>query len=331
MNISFQHIIDIQLKHRYFTNGKFSTISFTIPNESEKLSRNLGLFIKPIEGGISIFASNGDLLESSVTDESPIRMYLYSQEPNYVNFTELMDFVPIRDVLYFNNLGGGQFLHEGAAMRKEDIYPWTPGPIKLPLFDQTKNYEFRDVNNRKLPKESIQKLSSGEGEFMISNYQEGIISVYIESTKIYQVYYKPERVWKKPFAVLEIFPSMLFKYYNIEGKKELFISFKNRKTYWKYFLIDPVYQKFKNLDIINSKKEAVFGSPTEIEIHGKKAKVFESIEAIPLQENLNSHLKLINKDDSSPQVIINLPAASPNSIYQDNPESKESMYSHIYV
>lgn len=322
--------MDVSFTHDFFIDGRFKHLKFTITEESQALLRNLGLLIRPYENGLSLFSSDISLLSTVSNQSFGIRIYMYSSDPNFINYTELPGYIPLSTVLYFNNQTNEHYLPPGTYVNEEHIALWSTGIFQIPNYDESKAYIFKDRLGKVLPQGTIQKLAR-HGDFMILNFDEGPIAIYEGDTKLLQLYYKPTTTWNKPLAVLDILPYSLRAVEENKDVPQISIPFKNRKTYWRYFLIDPTYQRFKHLKIVNDHKENQFSDPIEIEFQGQKGLRFQSLHPLPLQEDPDSHLKLVNMNDANTDVIKYLPTASPTLIYQDINESTESMYSNIYL
>jgi hypothetical protein len=337
MQQSFKHILDITLKHGYFKDKVFRTIHLTTADDTLILLRNLGIVLKPFSGGISLFAANTELLKTTDVDLGAIRLYLYCNDPYYINYTDFNYKEPARHslsdtIVHFNNLRSS-LMNKNEFVSEEDVVPLSFGIISIPEDDVTKTFVFKDSRGQLISGQHFRRLQSDQNiEFMISNLQEGLIRIFEGNLQISAVYYVPTSVWKKPMGIVEIYIANLYNQHITTEKVDYTIQFKNRHTIWKYFLVDPEYQKFKKLQIIKGNDERIFNSPIEADISGNKAWVFESKDKLPLLEFSDVPIKLVNGDEvNSPDILNSLPRASPEQLFQENNNNTESMYSHIYL
>ena len=334
----FKHILDITLKHGYFKDEIFRSIHLTPTDDTLMLLRNLEIVLKPFSGGISLFAANTEVFKTIDVDLAAIRLYLYCNDPYYINYTDYNYKEPARHsllntIVYFNNLRNSSLLNKNEFVSEEDVVPLSFGKITIPEDDVTKTFVFKDSRGQLISGQHFRSVQSDQNiEFMISNLPEGLISIFEGNRQISEVYYVPTSVWKKPIGIVEIYIANLYDQHITTEKVDYIIQFKNRHTIWKYFLVDPTYQKFKKLHIIKGKNERIFGSPIEEDISGNKAWVFMSNEKLPLLEYADAPLKLVNGDEiNSPDILNPLPWASPEQLFQENNNNTESMYSHIYL
>lgn len=339
MSQAFNHILTFLFKHRYFSENLFKSVEITFGEETSKLLRNLDIIIKPFPGGLHMLASNPNLFEYA--NEIPVRLYLNSKDPLFINYTELPDFNPAGNLLYFNNLSvntnsDSLSLHSNEFAGQNEVVGLSTGKIMAPKFEQGLKYRFTDVLGNTVPSQNLIQSANSPGEFMLNNMTEGLIRVKPENEPEFKLYYNPKTVWRKPLGIIEIFPDTLFKHYNVKGKVDYNLNFNNRKTIWKYFLVGPVYQKFENLSIINKSKEQVFNALETQQINeNHQAVVFESKSRLPISEHSEDSFQLV--EDFDPElkygkvILKNLPNASSELIYRDEAKSNETIYSHIYI
>lgn len=328
MQQQFHHILDITLLHGYFKSHNFKTIQFALADSAKALSRNLGIVLKPFTGGISMFSSMPELLKASDFEMEPIRLNVYCYDSFYVNYTELTGYYPMQTILYFSNLNHDNYLHYGAFVGPENVILLSSGIIKIPNYKEASRYQFINAVGTPISEVHIQKTQT-PGEYRLTNFKEGLIKIFQDYKKVATVYVNTKTIWNKPLAIIDIYPSKLDDFNTNQVKQEYLIAFNNRRTIWKYFLVDSVYEKdkFKNLKIRSQDKPNLFGSPMEVEIANKKVRVFESLEKIPLQEFADNHFELVNSVTG--ELIVNrLPQASPDQLFNSD---GESMYSHIYI
>lgn len=342
MNEMYTHIATVSCRHQYFKDGLFKPLGFSIEENSVKVMKDLGIVLKQFSGGFHLLALDMDLLASEKNDKS-LQLHFNCRDSYYINYTNLPNYSPGEDLLYFSNLNAQPAseeilsLHNGDFVESGDVVRLSHGQIKIPSFDPADTYIFLDASNESLPLDSIHESTLDPSEFSISNYRQGLVKIQSESAVVHKVYFQPKVVWKKPLGTIELFTATLSDHFKEKGNVVHYeINFNNRHTYWKYFLVDPVYQKFDALSIINKEKKPVFNSAQKQQIQeNMDAIVFESINKLPLLEYSEHNFQLVdnyNADSRSGKVIIkNLVHASPEQLFLESPPSDEFIYSHIYI
>ena len=343
MQQPFNHIVTILFKHQYFSNNQFKSINISYEKETSKLLRNLDVIVKSFPGGVHLLSSAPELMKLQGETEEPLRLQLTCWDDVFINYTDLPPYRPGDSLLYFNNQNinlkakDNRFLlHVNEFVDKNEIVPIGKEKITIPQFDKKKKYVFTDVSGHEIPLQNIRQALPDSGDFYIVNTSEGIINIQEGETRIGKVYNYTNAVWRKPLGILEIFPGKLYEHFKEKGKIEYVINFNNRKTIWKYFLVDPVFQKFTNLTIINKAKEQVFKTPEKKQFHEEmEALVFESKNKIPISEFSNNTFQLVDsydpKSKSGKVILKNLANASPEQLYRDETNSNEIIYSHIFI
>lgn len=342
MQQTFNHILTFLFNHNYFSDKLFKSLEITLGEETSKLTRDLGIIIKPFPGGLHLLASDVELLKNN--DETvPIRLNLFCKDNLYINYTELPNYNPSDNILYFNNLtensGSSEnsfYVHNTEFTGETEIVQLCNGRINISSFSADKKYLFTDVAGAEISSHNIRQSKTIPGEFILSNLSEGLVRIKENGAEISRIYYNPKQIWKKPIGIIEIFTDILYNQFTEKGKVEYLVNFNNRETIWKYFLVDPVYQKFNNLSIINKGKEKIFGSPVKQLINQNLgALVFESINKIPLSELSEENYQLVdNYDNGSGKgkiILKNLARPSPEQLFRDENRLNETIYSHIYI
>lgn len=281
--------------------------------------------------------SDKELMQTE-SDTQPIRLYLSCNDPYFINYTDLPpEYTPLDSVLYFNNLShdsnapdGSSYLHADEFVGSGEVVPLSFGKFSLPSAYERSNLTFLDSRDQLISTENIRRSNNIPGEFVITGLQEGLARIIAEEQELNPVYYVPNRIWKIPMAVVELYPGKLHDALKTTRNLRYALNFNNRQTIWKYFLVDPVYQKFNKLSIINGKKEAIFDALDREQTQADDPLVFISKNPIPLLEYSEDTFRLVD-DNKSPPVIKSLPRASPEQLYRDDTSSDQPNYSHIYI
>jgi len=342
MKQTYANILTLLFKHRYFSDDLFKTVNISFADDSHKLIVDLGIVIKPFSGGFHLLSSNPEIL-NSIDDTNSIKLLLNCTDPFYINYTELPLYRLTDKLLYLNNLsvvsdskGKVYNLHKEEFVGQNEVVQIIHGKISISNFNASKGYRFTDATGNDLTSQSVLISSQSSDTFIFSNLSQGHILLYNSKEEVNKYYHYPNAVWKKPFAILEIYPDELFKHYSAGGKVEYALNFANRKTIWKYFFVSPVYKNFQNLSIINKGKEQIFNAPQKQLIHkNEEALVFESKNKIPLSELSDENYQLVDNYDNGngkgKVILKNLVKASPEQLYGDKTKSDDTIYSHIYI
>lgn len=339
---SFNHILTIFFNHRFFSDNQLKSISIKYERDTLQKIRNLDIIMKFFPGGAHLLATNPELLDTK-NETEPIRLMLNSNDSLFFNYTELPSYQPSHNLLYFNNLNvklptkGNRFpLHKNDFVAQNEVVPVSNGQLIIPGYDEKNKYVFTDAKGNEIGTQFIRQSQPGSDNFFLSNISDGLVRIKENNKEVAKFYCYTNAVWRKPLGIVEIYPGMLYKHFKEKGKLEYVINFNNRETVWKYFLVDPVYEKFKNLSIINKSKEEVFKNPEKELINdNKEALVFESKKKIPISEYSNDTFQLV--DDYDPKlkpgkiILRKLPNASPDILYNDEANPAETIYSHIFI
>lgn len=338
----YSHILTFWFKHRYFSDELLKSVDITLAEGSQRTITNLEIIIKPFAGGFNMLTSNPELL-NTLGDSNPLQIYLFSKDPQYVNYTELPSYNLSDKLLYFNNLSAisdtdsrNFLLHPTKYASKNDVILISHGKINIPDYQPGIPYRFSDAKGNEIPSGSVTQSPNNTGSFFISGIDQGLVHIFSGNNEILKVYYYPKPIWKKPLGTIELFIDELNNHYRANGKFDYAICFDNRKTTWKYFLVSQVYQKFNNLSIINKAKEQVFLPPQkQLILQNTNALVFESKIKIPLAELSDENFQLVDNYDpvnrSGKVILKSLTKATSEQLFSDTSKTGENVYSHIFI
>ncbi len=344
MRQQYSHILTLLFRHQYFRDNLFKSIQISYSESTAKLIQDLNIILKPFVGGIHVLVSNPDLLNRS-NDADPIRLYINCEDPFYINYTELSTYNPTDTVLWFNNLdltvnsdpeNKDLKLHKEGFVSENEIIKLSSNTISIDKFQTDKEYNFTDVFKNEISTEFLSQSKSFSNHFVPSNLPEGIIYLFQEKQEIEKIYYYPKTIEKNPLGIVDLCTTTLLKQYKEQGKLNYTIAFNSKETIWKYFFVNPIYQKFDKLSIIDKGKEQLFSSPQKQYVHGNtEALVFESNNKLPLSEFSKNNFQLVDNYDkelrSGKVIIKNLAKPSPEQLYSDETKPNELVYSHIYI
>lgn len=338
MTTRYTFMLTLTIKHRYFSSGIFEPLGFVLAEETAKRLLNLGVVVKPFSGGVHLLCADPELLKDT-NDLDSILIHFITNDSYYINYSDLLDFQPSEDVLYFNNLAPkagpieAEFaLHQADFVGNRDKLSVNRGIVLLPASEPEAPYVFTDALGRELEDVIIEPSITRSESYRLKTHSTGFIQIRKGQEMVKQMYYQPQSLWKKPLGVLEIFTGRLFSQFSKLGKLDYVIEFDSRKTIWKYFLVDPMFQNFNHLSIINKDKEMVFSEPQKIIMQDREAWVLESLEPNPLKDNNQDPFKLVADFDpvskNGKEVIKVLPNPSADQLHSIDTLTN---YSHIYI
>jgi hypothetical protein len=342
MQETYHHIGTVVFEHKYYKSNLFESLDISLAEGTSKLLRDLNIIIKPFTGGFHLLASNPELFDT-YDDEAALQLYLNTTDSLFINYTDLPEFNLQNSLFCFNNLkpsalnGSNSFLlHTNDFVGEHDLAELIGSQMDISAFNAIRNVKVSDVFGNELYSQFISDSSLTNQNLDLHNLPEGIINVSVDDGEEKRFYYSPQRVWKKPLAVFELYLGTLFSQYKNKGKCEYHLRFNNRRSIWKYFLVSPVYKKFDKLSIINTDKEQVFNAPQKEFVQSDtEALVFESKNTIPITEQWKPTFQLIDDFDlnlkTGKVILKNLPSASPEQIFYSGTKSGGTIYSHIYI
>ncbi|WP_373524359.1 hypothetical protein [Aquiflexum sp.] len=331
MQNSFSIISTFQIKHGYFAQSDPAIFQLSVSLESKKILHNLNLIIKPINNGFHLLTGDISLLKE---DWNPIHFHFSIQDPLFFNYTDLEGYFPGKSLIYLVNKEVYQLgkpeelgLNSEEFLDKKALVLVRQGNINLSGLSINEQYTLTDE------REKVLQISAG-GQFQNMPYEEGLYT--ISGKDLNQTFYFfPQRIFKTPDMVFTVYPADLHNQFQENGSVHFTAKFKSRLTKWRYILTDPIYKKFQNLSIIDTKKKTIPFEEKEIELNGMGSyRCFESIESIKLQDLNSGYFQLVEHPDLDPRnekiIIKSLPRASPDFIHQEGFPNGE-LYSHIFI
>lgn len=103
MSQNYFHIATLQFNHEYFRDKIFKHVEFYLDEDSNTITKSLGIFFKPYTGGLYVFATN--LIELSIENRAiSFKVRFRSTDLDYINYTDLENYYLEDKMLYFNNL-----------------------------------------------------------------------------------------------------------------------------------------------------------------------------------------------------------------------------------
>jgi hypothetical protein len=216
MKQTFNHILTFFFRHQYFNDNLFKPIEVSLAEGSHRLINNFGIVVKTFPGGFHLLSSNPELPES-VNELESLQLYLNCSDPFYINYTDLPVYNLANKLLYFNNLSGlkGErensfVLHKEESAGENELVQVVHEKVTIPDFKAVENYRFTDAAGNEIPSQNISPSIQNSNSFNISNLPQGLILFYAENKDGLMFYHYNKAVWKKPLAIVELFPGKLF-------------------------------------------------------------------------------------------------------------------------
>lgn len=293
--------------------------------------RNLNAVVKPFSSGFYLLSSTPELFKE---EWSSLTFHLNLTDPFFWNYTDLPVIDPAKTVLYFNNLTldpsnqeNGLKLHSSVFAGRDSLLDICAGRLPFMATNTGEQWVIGDAKGEILA-QTNGPLNGFRPDFDGYYLMEGE-----ELSKAY--YYFSNAIFRKPLGIIELFPAPI---HHLKGALEApiyNISFRERETRWRYLLADPLYSKYHNLTVLDTKKKEPAFEEKELYLDGfGKIRCLESLEMRPFTDYYSGHLLLMDNTGTSQRtgkvVIKNLPEASPAMLYQDV-VSPETYYSHIFI
>lgn len=337
MEERFIHIATLQFKHEYFEDGLFRPLKISPTATTQARLSALGMFFKPFAGGAHIFISQQQQLVAS-EEKEPLRFELQCSDPLYMNYTELEEFNPLQEALFFDNLGAVN--EDGSLVYRllNDSFQSAPkilrkqsGIIALATFEEDAFYTFSRGKGDVIPLDAIEQSDPTVNAFIFYDVPEGIVRVYKNDEFMDLFYYQPSGLLYKPLGMLALYPSILLNQYKEHMNTVTYaIDFKVRKTHWKYFIIQSRTPYLENLIIKQNEVEGNF----QRLMAGEDTTVFISKKPIALSEKPKGSFQLMQKENPESEedkTIISLPHASPQQLHTRDDASFKAYFSHQYI
>ncbi|APG64508.1 hypothetical protein LPB136_03625 [Tenacibaculum todarodis] len=102
MSQNYFHIATIYFNHEYFKDKIFKHVEFYLDEDSNTITKNLGIFFKPNKGNLQIFATNPRelVLENSAIS---FRVSFRNNTSEYISYTDIKNYFSEDKILYFSN------------------------------------------------------------------------------------------------------------------------------------------------------------------------------------------------------------------------------------
>ncbi|WP_147448387.1 hypothetical protein [Dokdonia sinensis] len=337
MEERFYHLATLSFRHEYFEDGLFRPLSIKPTLATLAMLGNLGIVVKPISGGAHLLISEHHFSSAQVAEE-PLRFYLDSSDPYFINYTELQNFQPATALLYYNNLNAINTSDSPKYLLKNETFLGTSeilrveqGVVSLVSFQEGITYRFSIGNDETIPWNFIEQRDNMVNAFKFYDVPEGIIWVYKDDVLFDMFYYQPNGVWNKPLGIIELTPAIMLQQYVTHNTAIINnVEFKARKTHWKYICNHNREPYLKNLVI----KQDTIEDNFKMSVAGDTM-IFISKLPIALSESPKNAYQLIQKsiveNEGDKTIIATLPIASPNQLYPPEDNSYEAYFSHIYL
>ncbi len=351
LEISFQYQrwIFLELEHGYYSNPDSIQVGYEASQETQNILRSAGLLLRFTANSMYILYDQSRLNAfSRVFEREPIfriAIWVHAQPGEFVYSSSL----PLQfrnKILYFNNRGEknkeGNVLHAKPKVAGEDLYPIFSDYQELAAKGKKLVYEIKDPLDQTVYKEDFSGMQKVYLD--LSRLPESKYSLLLNGKVQTQFVLCKTRSIQRPLALVEIILSKkevkeLLKY--VEEKQGLAeqhfkISFENRKTYWRYFIIQKHLKDLESPQIDTGDESIAFEGPTPTELMGgMKAFVFESTTNLELKDNTPYQFQLVRKANtkgkSFNQILKRLPVPNSQILKPEGQGEEEKVFSEIYV
>lgn len=346
-------LLSLKVGHAYYADGTCADLSFQPTPDTELNLKNLRILFKETAGGFVLLADakkSLGLVKSPLLRVEKLTFYIRNANPRFYNFTDLA-FPPPGALFYFHNrlenVSGKQklkLLHSKDAFTaaEEEQVRWASRRFEYEwACKKPAKWELADALGNKLPADAA-VVPEGAVKLRVDlrDRPEGAFSLKAGDKPF--LFYTTDKVLDGYFGILDIYLDQASGKYAWIGKdqfisQEYHLQFLNRKTYWKYFLIDQGAKKDKpnfSDPVLNiNGTELPFGKFTFTELPNKhQAAVVESTEPLALTEHVSENDKILlrmKRDGKSLAKPIKLPKPGVEIVKPDKASGK--IYSEVYA
>ncbi len=346
LTFQYQTLFTINTQHHYYKKAKGNVFQYKPTPATEALLKKMNLVCRSEQGNLSVLYDVKSLerIEKYLTENPAtcLQFYLTVSEPYFINITEIPT-EGIGKIIHLKNQDTKPALSQEASVSQKDIYPV-----------YTNNFIYQ--NQQKKETHILLKNALGEviWENKVAPAQKSLVQLKENKAGLYFFYENDKEIEKfiylvsesviLPLALVEIdFQGELSKQLlsNIRNQEnfspwQFEIQFQARMTYWKYFIIPKYENGLEDLDIEVGKTKVTFKGPLKTQIpNGQRAYLFESVEALHIQQAGQYEFQLVQNKDSkgkkNQRIIQRLPLASLSTLYPQGREQTTKIYSEIYV
>lgn len=364
MQIQYNPLFSIRLKHDYFPEGKCQGINIVPTTETAQRMQTLGIRLVARDFGAELFYESGSTPQRQLLHtDAPIHLsfLLRSTDPLFFNYTGLPAPSPPYTLHYLTNLspqqrqpqetfnvGDGELLPLVSGFFDIEITQGKPITLKDELGFELSSFTGKEETEDQHPFIRFVKADLSKIEVNLSSKTEGYYTLMQGEESLKKVINAPKNFKPGDTCLLSIYlgdTGTTGKHILKDGAVEpaaFNLTFHVRETNWRYFLIDHNNTGYSNFQLVDANTQLPIAlssdSPTTKTLpDGKTAVVLAVEKAIPLQQRPENHflLKMESPGQSKP-ISINLPSpdASRISLDESSPTDESeapTFYSDMYV
>jgi hypothetical protein len=327
LNQVFQHIATVSLQHEFFPESGFSGFEISVSPKSERRFLNLQFHLKRYKTGFYIFSS---LPELAVNEISPIHFHINFKDSFFWNYTDLNSTLKLNQILFLDNSvdeSSPYFMGLNTTFTSSQFILLDRDELKIVSKEVSGDLQIENASGELFS--FPEALGYGPGFF-----EEGLFSIVSKNESL-PFYYLKGNSFKNPDMVLSLSPDKL--YHETLKKKPIHYSlqFTAKKTFWKYILVDKIYENFQELSVIDLANTDVVFSKSEVQISPNiKAPCFVSNKALSFCGEDNRRFQLVDQSNTTSKkrkiILKTLPLATAAMLQATENES-EFDSSHIYI
>lgn len=345
-------LFKVDIEHDFHQEGINSDFEIVPTPQTSRFLRNHGMLFRPVESGCLVAA----LLEENelgnhhlrlIPEKSGILQFMMlNRVPHFLSYTNLPFHNLNKKIYYFNNLlsniiEGNKLLHSAGSKvtaseqenRKSGRYHFQyNGGTKQTV---TARLNFPDMGFKE---EKVASNNNGvaEFDFQLSDFPTGRAELEVEGAKVDSFYSMNLQDVSKVFGMIEIFfsdevPSP-YQFFDEQGnitQQEYKISFENRKTFWKYIVINKNGENLEDIEIEDNDNIYTFSEYLSDQ-YPANSKIFVSDQEISLSSEPKGSFSLITKKSSNKRVLVD-PLPNPGSeMLKRDEHDKDKLYSEIF-
>ena len=366
MQVQYESLSSIQLKHDYFPDGNCPAVSLIPTLETGRTMQKLGIRIGAKKIGAELFYNKGTMPQGQLLQtDAPVRLtfILRTEDSLFLNYTDLPPSMDSDSIRYLTNLRPQPDQPaEAFKVNNGELLPIVPSSFtigvtpgeRLSLIDELGNElcVFTGEEDAEDPSHVIKITKEDLSEIVVnlSGEPEGLYTLKEGGKILKQFINAPQNLQAGDVCLLSVYlgdTGAAGKHILIDGAVEpvdFNLTFLVRETKWRYHLIDNGNAGYTNYQLLDAETRQPLAPPADPPVtkqmpDGSTAVVLTSKGKIPLRQRPGARF-LLSMEKGGPErttpIILNLPSADASRISRDNPpppgtSEDPAFYSDMYV
>lgn len=302
--LKYLSIIEIHLKHEFYSGSSNGELLCLISSDSAKTLRNYRMQYRPTQDGGRVIYEHrveGEEIKPVVDIDEPIslRFLIKSMNPHFLNYTQLSFEDTGQKGLYFSNLNEqgevtDQLVQNGTHVSNEDYhvicgkqfaFAATNPDVKLiTVSDPAGNtvWERFADDPRSI---RIDLSDEPEGQYTLQEDYQPVATFFTTATDPRAfIGYVDVTITKDAVAPINL---------EEHNKLSYTLSFKARQAYWRYHIIEKLHEA-EQVKINDEADKIQFDEEARVQNNGSKRIIFRSAKKLKVQEHYKHQFTLVD-------------------------------------